>query len=76
MWSFWKIIQEITAGAYLISISEIVNSVQKIGASALLITNNYILALILGNDSIYPFVSHSLFFMRMAICRVLVQKFF
>ena len=76
MWSFWKIIQEITAGAYLISISEIVNSVQKIGASAVLITNNYILGLILGNDSIYPLVSQSSFLMRMAIRRVLVQKFF
>ena len=36
---------EITFGAYL-SIVEIVNSVQQIGAGALLIVNNYILGLI------------------------------
>ena len=32
---------EITAGAYLISISEIVNGVQQIGAGALVIVNKY-----------------------------------
>ena len=35
-------IGEVTAGAYLISISEIVNSVQQIGAGALFIVKNYI----------------------------------
>ena len=50
---------EITAGAYLPSIAEIVNSVQHTGISALLIVNNYILGLIWGNDSIYLFDSHS-----------------
>ena len=50
---------EITAVAYLISISEIVNSVQQIGAGALLIVNNYILGLSWRNDSIYLFDSHS-----------------
>ena len=50
---------EITAGAYLLSIAKIVNSVQHIGTGALLIVNNYILGLIWGNDSIYLFDSHS-----------------
>ena len=35
-------IGEVTAGAYLISISEIVNSVQQIGAGALFIVKSYI----------------------------------
>ena len=50
---------EITARAYLISISEIVNGVQQFGAGALLIAKNYILGLIWRNDSIYLFDSHS-----------------
>ena len=50
---------EITAGAYLLSIAEIVNSARQIGTGALLIVNNYILGLIWGNDSIYLFDSHS-----------------
>ena len=50
---------EITAGAYLTSISKIVNGVQQIGASALVIVNEYILGLIWGNDSLYLFDSLS-----------------
>ena len=50
---------EITAGAYLLSITEIVNSAQQIGTGALLIVNNYILGLIWGTDSIYLLDSHS-----------------
>ena len=50
---------EITAGAYLLSVVEIVNSVQQTGTGTLLIVNNYILGLIWGNDSIYLFDSHS-----------------
>ena len=50
---------EITAGGYLLSIAEIINSAQQIGTGALLIVNNYILGLIWGNDSIYLFDSHS-----------------
>ena len=37
---------EITARAYLLSITEIVSSAQQIGTGALLIVNNYILGLI------------------------------
>ena len=70
MFNFKKIRREITPGAYLISISEIVNYVQQIGADALLIVNNYILGLIWGNDLIF------IVKMRMAIYRVLVQQFF
>ena len=50
---------EITAGAYLLSITEIVNSAQQFGTGILLIVNNYILGLIWGTDSIYMFDSHS-----------------
>lgn len=41
--------REITAGEYVPSIAEIVNSVQQIGTGAVLIVNNYILDLIQGN---------------------------
>ena len=37
---------EIAAGAYLLSISEIVNSARQIGTGPLLVVNNYILDLI------------------------------
>ena len=37
---------EITAGAYLVSITEIVRDYQQIGTGALLIINNYILGLL------------------------------
>ena len=50
---------KVTAGPYLISISDIVNGVQQTEASDLFIVNNYILGLIWGNDSIYLFDSHS-----------------
>ena len=50
---------EITAGAYLLSITEIVNSAQQIGTGTLLIVSNYILGLIWGTDSIYLLDSHS-----------------
>ena len=50
---------ETAAGAYLLCIAEIVNSVRHIGTGALLIVNNYILGLIWGNDSIYLFDSHN-----------------
>ena len=50
---------KVTTGAYLLSIEEIVISVQYIGAGALLIVNNYILGLIWRNDSIYLFDCHS-----------------
>ena len=50
---------EIRARAYLISISEIANGVEQIGAGCLLKGNNYILGLIWGDDSIYLFDSPS-----------------
>ena len=50
---------EITAGACLLFIVEIVNKVPKIGTGALFIVNNNILGLILKTDSIYLFDSHS-----------------
>ena len=44
---------------YLLSIAEIVNSVQQNGAETLLIVHNYILGLILGTESINVYVSQS-----------------
>ena len=51
--------REIIAGAYLLSITEVLNSVQQIGTGTLLIANNYILGLIRGTDSTYMFDSHN-----------------
>ena len=51
--------EEITAGQYLISKSEIANGVQQIGTGALVIFNNYILGLIWENYSMYLFHSQS-----------------
>ena len=64
---------EITAGAYLITISEILSGIQQIGTGALLIINNFILDLMWGNDSIYLILIVN---MRMAIYRFLEQQFF
>lgn len=50
---------EITAGAYFISIAEIVNGAQWIGIGALLIVKNYILGLICWSGFIYSFDFHS-----------------
>ena len=50
---------EITAVAYLLSITEIVNSCQQTGTGTLLIVKNYILGIIQGNDSMYLLDSHS-----------------
>ena len=65
---------EITAGAYLISISEILNGVQQIRAGSLLIASNYILGLIAGNSSIYLFDFHSKD--EKTTYRILVPHFF
>ena len=49
---------EITAGAYLVSITETVSDCQELGTRALLIINNYILGLLWGNQC-FLFDSHS-----------------
>ena len=64
---------EITTGAYLISISELVTAVQQIGAGPLLIVNNYILDLIW--EMILYIYLILIVKMRMAIYRVLVEQF-
>ena len=46
------------AGVYLLSIVEIVNSVQQIGSSVIFFVNIYILALMWENDFIYLFDSY------------------
>lgn len=51
-------IGEITTGAYLLSIAEVVNSVQQIVTGPLLIFNDYTLSLMWENDSIYLFDYH------------------
>ena len=50
---------EVTAGAYLVSITDIVNDCQQIGTGVLLIVNNYILGTIWGNQCFIRFDSHS-----------------
>ena len=64
---------EITAGAYLITISDILNGIQHTGAGALLIVSNFILDLMWGNDSTYLILIVN---MRMPIYRFLEQQFF
>ena len=49
---------EIKAWGFLLSITEIVNSVQQIGTGIPLIVNNYIFGLIWGIDFIYLFNLH------------------
>ena len=50
---------EITAGTYLVSITENVNDCQEIGTRALLIINNYILSLLWGNQCFFLLDSYS-----------------
>ena len=50
---------EITAGAYLVSITEIVSDCQQIGTGALLIINSYILGLLWEKQCFFLFDSHS-----------------
>ena len=49
----------LTAGAYLASITEVVSVCQQIGTSSLLIINNYILGLLWRNQSFFLFDSYS-----------------
>ena len=44
---------EITAGGYVLSTSEIMSDCQQVGTGALLIINNYILGLLLGNQCFF-----------------------
>ena len=50
---------EVIAGAYLVSITDIVNDCQQIGTGVLLIVNNYILGTLWGNQCFIRFDSHS-----------------
>ena len=50
---------EITAGVYLVSVTETVSDCQQVGTGALLIINNYILGLLWGNQCFFLFDSHS-----------------
>ena len=54
---------EVTAGAYVVSVTEIVGNCQQIGTGALLIINNYILGFLWGNQcffSIWPTSKHKM----------------
>ena len=44
---------ELTAGAYVLSTSEIMSDCQQIGTGALFIINNYILGLLLENQCFF-----------------------
>ena len=56
---FLEMKADITAGAYVLSIVEIVSNVQQFGSGALVMVNNCILDRIWGNDSTYLFDSYS-----------------
>ena len=65
---------EIKAWAFLLSITEIINSVQQIRTGIPLIVNNYIFGLIWGTDFIYLF--NCMVKMTMANYQVHIQQFF
>ena len=48
---------EVTARAYLVSITEIINSCQQVGSGAFLIVNNYVLGLLWENQCLYVLYS-------------------
>ena len=50
---------EITPGAYLVSVTEIVSEIQQIGTGALFIINDYILGLLWRNQCFFLFDFHS-----------------
>ena len=65
--------REVTAGAYLVSITKIVIDCQQIGTGALLIINNYILGLLWENQCFFyvpPMAK-----MKLEECQPQVQQF-
>ena len=68
-------IGEITAGAYLVSITEIVNDCQQIDTGPLLIINNYVLGLLWRNQCFFLFDSHIITKMKLEECQAQVQQF-
>ena len=69
-------IGEITAGAYLVSITEIVSDCQQIDTGPLLIINNYILGLLWGNQCFFLFDSHIIAKMKLEEFQAQVQQFY
>ena len=69
-------IGEITAGAYLLSITEIVSDCQQIDTGPLLIINNYILGLLWGNQCFFLFDSHIIAKMKLEECQAQVKQFY
>lgn len=51
--------EEIAAGVYVVSITEIISSCRQVGSGILLIVNNYVLGLLLENQCFYVFHLHS-----------------
>ena len=51
--------EEITAGLYLVSVTEIVSDCQQLGTGALLIINDHILGILWGNQHFFLYDSHS-----------------
>ena len=64
---------EITTGAYLVSITEIVSDCPQIGTGALLIINNYILGLLWVNQCFF-YLTH-IAKMKLEECQPQVQQF-
>ena len=67
-------IGEITAGAYLVSITEIVSDCQQIGPVALLIINNNILGLLWGETNVF-FYLILIAKIKLEECQPQVQQF-
>ena len=65
---------EIAGVAYLLSIAEIVNSIQQVRTSALFIVNTHIFVLIWGND--YTSILIRIVKIKMTIYHIVVQQFF
>ena len=65
---------KITAGTYVLSIAEIMGDCQQIGTGALLVINNYILGLLLGNQCFFFYLAFKAK-MKFKECQPQVQQF-
>ena len=57
--AFGKRTGEITAGAYLVSITEIISNCQHVSSGILFIVNNCVLGLLWGNQCFFVFDSYT-----------------
>ena len=56
---FGKRTEEITAGAYFVSVTEIISNCQHVSNGILFIVNNYVLGLLWGNQCFFVFDSYT-----------------